>query len=218
MDRPEWIAVHPQSGEVYVTLTNNSQRGTPAVPGLNAANPRPENVFGHIVRWRESRQDAAANTFEWDIFALAGDPQHASENKRGTIQGDAYGSPDGLWFDRAGRLWIQTDVSTSVLNQGDYARLGNNQMLVADIRSGETRRFLTGPKGCELTGMTTTPDGRTLFVNIQHPGESASERSDPARPTAVSAWPASQFPEAVGGRPRSATLAITRPDGQPITT
>lgn len=218
MDRPEWIAVHPQSGEVYVTLTNNSQRGTPAVPGLNAANPRPENVFGHIVRWRESRQDAAANTFEWDIFALAGDPQHASENKRGTIQGDAYGSPDGLWFDRAGRLWIQTDVSTGVLNQGDYARLGNNQMLVADVRSGETRRFLTGPKGCELTGMTTTPDGRTLFVNIQHPGESASERSDPARPTAISAWPASQFPEAVGGRPRSATLAITRPDGQPITT
>ncbi len=218
MDRPEWIAVHPQSREVYVTLTNNSQRGTPAGAGLNAANPRPDNVFGHIVRWRESRQDAAANTFDWDIFALTGDPQHASAGQRGTIKGDAYGSPDGLWFDRAGRLWIQTDVSTSVLNQGDYARLGNNQMLVADVRSGETRRFLTGPKGCELTGMTTTPDGKTLFVNIQHPGEGTSERSDPARPTAISAWPASQFPEAVGGRPRSATLAITRPDGQPITT
>ena len=132
------------------------------------------------------------------------------------MKGDTYGSPDGLWFDPSGRLWIQTDVSTSVLNQGDYATLGNNQMLVADIKSGETRRFLTGPKGCELTGMTATPDGRTLFVNIQHPGETASERSDPTHPTAISAWPATQFPAPTGGRPRSAALVITRPDGKPI--
>ena len=218
MDRPEWIAVHPQSGEVYVTLTNNAKRGTPEAPGLNAANPRAENTFGHIIRWRESGHDAAASEFEWDIFALAGDPQNPDPNKQGNIRGDAYGSPDGLWFDQSGRLWIQTDVSTSVLNKGDYANLANNQMLVADVKSGETRRFLTGPKGCELTGITMTPDGRTLFVNIQHPGETASERSDPARPTAVSAWPANQFPEAVGGRPRSATIVITRPDGKPVAT
>ena len=216
MDRPEWIAVHPQSGEVYVTLTNNAKRGTPEVPGLNAANPRPENTFGHIVRWRENGHDAAASEFEWDIFALAGDPQHPDPNRQGNIRGDAYGSPDGLWFDQSGRLWIQTDVSTSVLNKGDYANLGNNQMLVADVKNGETRRFLTGPKGCELTGITATPDGRTLFVNIQHPGETASERSDPAKPTAVSAWPANQFAEAVGGRPRSATIVIIRPDGKPV--
>ena len=216
MDRPEWIAVHPQSGEVYVTLTNNGKRGTPEMPGLNAANPRPENHFGHIVRWRENRHDAASTAFEWDIFALAGDPQNPDPNKQGNIRGDAYGSPDGLWFDPGGRLWIQTDVSTSVLNKGDHANLGNNQMLVADVKSGETRRFLTGPKGCELTGITATPDGKTLFVNIQHPGETASERADPANPTAVSAWPANQFPQAVGGRPRSATIVITRPDGKPV--
>ena len=216
MDRPEWIAVHPKTGEVYVTLTNNSQRGTPENPGLSGANPRPANIFGHIVRWRENARDAAARVFEWDIFALAGDPQNADENKRGNIKGDAYGSPDGLWFDPSGRLWIQTDVSTSALNKGDYANLGNNQMLVANIESGETRRFLTGPKGCELTGMTATPDGRTLFVNIQHPGETASERANPDQPTAVSAWPANQFPETTGGRPRSATLVITRPDGKPV--
>jgi secreted PhoX family phosphatase len=216
MDRPEWIAVHPQNGEVYVTLTNNGKRGTPEAPGLNAANPRPENNFGHIVRWRENNHDAASTAFEWDIFALAGDPQNPDPNKQGNIRGDAYGSPDGLWFDPSGRLWIQTDVSTSVLNKGDYANLGNNQMLVADVKSGETRRFLTGPRGCELTGITATPDGKTLFVNIQHPGETASERSDPSRPTAVSAWPASQFPEAVGGRPRSATIAINRNDEKPF--
>ncbi len=217
MDRPEWIAVHPQSGEVYVTLTNNSKRGTDGAPGTDAANPRAANVFGHIVRWRENGHDAAAEHFAWDIFALAGDPQAADESKRGTVKGDAYGSPDGLWFAPNGSLWIQTDVSTSVLNQGDYARLGNNQMLVADVKSGETRRFLTGPKGCELTGITATPDGRTLFVNIQHPGETASERSDPAAPTAISAWPANQFPTATGGRPRSATIVITRLDGKPVT-
>lgn len=216
MDRPEWIAVHPKTGEVYVTLTNNSQRGTPEIPGLNAANPRAKNVFGHILRWREKGRDAAATSFEWDIFAMAGDPKSADENQRGTVKGDAYGSPDGLWFDPSGHLWIQTDVSTSVLNQGDYANLGNNQMLVADVKSGETRRFLTGPNGCELTGITATPDGKTLFVNIQHPGETSSERSDPTRPTAVSAWPANQFANAVGGRPRSATLVITRQDGKSI--
>ena len=216
MDRPEWIAVHPKSGEVYVTLTNNSKRGATGPAGPDAANPRPENHFGHIVRWREKGGNAAATTFEWDIFALAGDPQNSTPDKQGNIRGDAYGCPDGLWFDPAGRLWIQTDISTSVLNQGDFANLGNNQMLVADIRDGTTRRFLTGPKGCELTGITTTPDGKTLFVNIQHPGETASERSDPANPTAVSAWPANQFAQAVGGRPRSATIVITRPDGRPV--
>ncbi len=217
MDRPEWIAVHPKTGEVYVTLTNNSKRGTSEVPGLNAANPRPGNIFGHIIRWRENRHDAAETSFEWDIFALAGDPQHPDEAKRGTIKGDVYGSPDGLWFDNSGHLWIQTDVSTSVINKGDYARLGNNQMLVADPQSGETRRFLTGPNGCEVTGITSTPDGRTLFVNIQHPGESPSERSDPTRPLALSGWPANQFSSAVGGRPRSGTVVISRPDGKEIT-
>ena len=216
MDRPEWIAVHPESGEVYVTLTNNGKRGTPEAPGLNAANPRPENLFGHIVRWREHNRNAASTAFEWDIFALAGDPRNPDPNKQGNIRGDAYGSPDGLWFDPSGRLWIQTDVSTSALNHGDHANLGNNQMLVADVRSGETRRFLTGPNGCELTGITATPDGKALFVNIQHPGETASERADPAKPTAVSSWPANQFREAVGGRPRSATIVITRPDGKPV--
>lgn len=213
MDRPEWIAVHPRSGEVYVTLTNNDRRGARAT---DAANPRAANLFGHILRWREDGGDAAAEAFAWEVFALAGDPQSADADKRGNIRGDAYANPDGLWFDPAGRLWIQTDVSSGKLNSGEFAPFGNNQMLVADVDSGETRRFLTGPRGCELTGMTATPDGRTLFVNIQHPGESPGSRADPARPTAVSAWPASQFADAVGGRPRSATIVITREDGGPV--
>ncbi|MBV5276446.1 DUF839 domain-containing protein, partial [bacterium] len=108
-----------------------------------------------------------------------------------------------------GVLWIQTDVSTSVLNTGDYSAIGNNQMLAANPLTGEIRRFLTGPKGCEITGVSSTPDLRTLFVNVQHPGEPASERSDPEKPQAVSTWPDG----AAGSRPRAATVVIRRADG-----
>lgn len=212
MDRPEWIAVNPRTKEVYCTLTNNVNRGSPATPGLDAANPRPNNVFGHIIRWREAGSDSASLRFRWDIFTYAGDSQHPEEAKRGNIKGDAFGSPDGLWFDDSGRLWIQTDVSTSALNKGHYERLGNNMMLAADISTGEIRRFLTGPRGCEITGIVTTPDGRTMFINIQHPGETSSERNDPQRPQAVSTWPDGPS----GGRPRSATVVIRKNDGGPI--
>jgi secreted PhoX family phosphatase len=211
MDRPEWIAVHPHSGEVYCTLTNNSARGVGAAAGADAANPRRDNRFGHIIRWREingdANGDAAGTQFSWDIYVLCGDPQLADENKRGNIKGDLFACPDGLWFDPEGRLWIQTDISGSSLKQGDYARFGNNQMLVADVSSGETHRFLTGPNGCEITGATRTPDGRSLFINIQHPGEGGNRAGQ------ASNWPASQFPEVTGGRPRSATIVITRNDG-----
>jgi secreted PhoX family phosphatase len=210
MDRPEWIAMHPQSRDMYVTLTNNSSRGVDKGPAVDPPNPRPNNVFGHIMRWKEAGADAAATRFAWDIFALCGDPENADEGKRGNIKGDIFGSPDGLWFDARGVLWIQTDVSTSTLLKGDYAGLGNNQMLAADPETREVRRFLTGPNGCELTGVTSTPDGRSMFVNIQHPGEPASERNDPTNPTAVSSWPDG------AGRPRSATVVIRRRDGGTI--
>jgi hypothetical protein len=196
MDRPEWVAVHPVTHDVYLTLTNNSRRGAKDQPGVDAANPRANNVYGHIVKWRELGSDPASTTFHWEVFALAGEDK-------------GFGSPDGLWFDRRGVLWIQTDVSTSTLNRGPYARLGNNQMLAADVATGEIRRFLVGPVNCEITGCTMAPDGRSLFVNIQHPGEPASERSDPANPRAVSNWPDFR-PD---GRPRSATLVIRREDG-----
>jgi hypothetical protein len=207
MDRPEWIAVHPETREVYCTLTNNSRRGT-TFP-VDEANPRPNNIFGHIIRWREEGFDPRARSFAWDVFVLCGDPNSADPNKRGNINGDIFGSPDGLWFDGDGRLWIQTDISTSTINRGDYVPIGNNQMLCADVETGEILRFLTGPIGCEVTGVVCTPDKKTMFVNIQHPGEPASERNDPANPTLFSSWP--DGPTA--GRPRAATIAIWRRDG-----
>ncbi len=214
MDRPEWITVHPTNGEVFMTLTNNSQRGDTGRPGTDAANPRKTNTFGHILRWSENGNDAAATGFKWKIFVLAGDPRNTDANKKGNIKGDTYGSPDGVWFDYRGVLWIQTDISTSTLGTGDYVNIGNNMMLAADIGSGQTRRFLSGPKGCEITGVITTPDSRTMFVNIQHPGEPSSERNVPSNPAAISSWP-----DGPGiGRPRSATVVITKDDGGQIGT
>jgi hypothetical protein len=206
MDRPEWIAVNAQTKEVYCTLTNNSLRGTDKGPATDAANPRANNVYGHIMHWREQGNDPQAMAFHWDVFVLCGDPANPEEARHGNIKGDTFGSPDGLWFDARGVLWIQTDISTSVLNQGDYTNIGNNQMLAANVQTGEIRRFLTGPKACEVTGVVTTPDGKTMFVNIQHPGETPRERSDPAQPMAVSSWPSDT-------RPRSATVVIRKQDG-----
>lgn len=189
MDRPEWGTVHPQTGEVYFTLTNNSGRST-----TDAANPRANNTTGHIIRWREH----ADHTFDWDIFLLGGDV--------GTATGDVtltdanhFASPDGLWIDPRGVLWIQTDMSGSQQNAGPF---GNNQMLAADPVTKEVRRFLIGPMDCEVTGVHTTPDMKTMFVNIQHPGD----RSTPGNFT-------SHWPGGGSSRPRSATVIVTKNDG-----
>jgi len=208
MDRPEWIAVHPQTGEVYVTLTNNSQRGNLGKPAPDAANPRADNAFGGILRWREDDADAGSAGFAWDHFALAGDPaQEGSGARYPSGNADIFGSPDGLHFDSGGLLWIQTDMSGQLIGKPPHASLGNNQMLCADPATGRIKRFLTAPNGSEVTGCVVTPDRRTLFVNIQHPGESR----DDGNATPNSAWPDGTVPGSA--RPRSATLAIRRRDG-----
>ena len=178
MDRPEWTTVAP-NGDVYCTLTNNSKREADQV---DAANPQGPNNDGHIIRWRDSKKHTGT-TFEWDIFLLSSDTA-------GTDY--AYGSPDGLWSDPDGRIFIQTD--------GDQPGDNNDQMLVADPESGDVRRLFTGVKGAEVTGIAVTPDRRTMFVNLQHPGN-----GDPEETT---------FPDYVDGAvPRDATIVIRRKDG-----
>jgi secreted PhoX family phosphatase len=200
MDRSEWGSVHPHTGEVYMTLTNNSNRSAAAA---DAANPRGPNPYGHIIRWREDGNDHAGLTFQWDIFAFGGplapdaNGQTGSAIARdGTVipltADNIFASPDGLWIDQFGICWIQTDMSGSQLAAGPF---GNNQMLAADTETGDIRRFFVGPPGCEVTGVVSTNDGKSMFVNVQHPGEGGP-----------SSWPN-------GGRPRSATVVVTKVDG-----
>lgn len=269
MDRPEWTAVNPVTGEMYCTLTNNSSR-RPA--NVNAANPRayldvklPQgdtvnadpptasqatrgNANGHIVRLREQGDTTEATRFTWDVYAYGAgaDLDRQNINLSGLDASNDFSSPDGLWFSRptnAGGLvnpllWVQTDdgaytdVTNCMMLLGQPGRTGDgttvnitNRVVEANgtvltgtatarvgALPGEAlRRFLVGPKECEITGIDSTPDGRSIFVNVQHPGEDAE---DPNCPT--SNWPANQGTGTVsptGPRPRSATIVITKSDG-----
>lgn len=201
MDRPEWTAVNPYTGDGYVTLTNNSRRGVNDDQPLNAANPRAQNHHGQILRWREKNRHPRSQIFEWELFLLAGEQpplgeSWQSDSRYGNIEGDIFTCPDGLWFDKDGRLWIQTDFND---DREVYDAMGTNQMLCADPVTRQVRRFLNGPIGCEITGVTTTPDGTTMWINVQHPGLS---------------YPASDGKT----RPRSTTVLITKNDGGVIGT
>lgn len=248
MDRPEWTAVNPANGEMYLTLTNNSSRSASRV---DAANPRSYqdppstsrgNRNGHILRLREAGDTTEATSFTWDIyvFAAGSDLDPTNINLSGLTADNDHSSPDGLWFGRPSNasgqvnplLWIQTD-------DGAFTDVTNNQMLAAfpgRVGDGGTRsvtstaadgttntvttrigaapgtslrRFLVGPVECEITGVDSTPDGRTLFVGIQHPGEDGT----PTAPT--SKWPASQTNSSAPAttRPRSGVVVIRKNDG-----
>ena len=213
MDRPEWLAIDPNARTVYCTLTNNSQRGAKDRPDVDAANPRANNVMGQIIQWTEDG-DFDATSMRWRHLLLAGDPANNRPEARGTIQGDLFACPDGLTLDARGVLWVQTDMHAAQMNKGELQRMGNNQMLACDRATGEVRRFFTGPVNAEVTGVALTPDMRTMFINVQHPGETASDRSDPADPAKYSNWPDYRQ----GGRPRSATVVIRKKDGGVIGT
>lgn len=206
MDRPEWIAVNPTAVEAYCCLTNNSRRGATNEDGtirtnaggdamtVNAPNPRATNDYGQIVRWKPHGDDHGKATFDWDLYVMAGNPTvHKEGPYAGSAninEGNLFNSPDGMQIDSTGLIWIQTDGDDD--NEGDFAGMGNNQMLAGDPATGEIRRFLTGPKGSEVTGLTWSADRRTMFVGIQHPG--------------------APFPDGDGSLPRSAIVVVKRDD------
>jgi uncharacterized protein len=185
MDRPEWISTGAD-GWQYGTLTNNSNRGRSGQPGVNAANPIVQNSDGHIIRWKDSNGNLG-RTFQWNLFLVSRDTFDEG--------GQMFGSPDGIWADPDGRIFIQTD--------GTQPGRNNDQMLVADAKTKEIKRIFTGVAGCEVTGVAVTPDRKTMFVNLQHPGD-----GDPK----ISNFPA-KFTGAAGPRPRDCTIVITRKDG-----
>lgn len=236
MDRPEWCTVNPVNGEVYVTLTNNSNRGKDYA--TDAANPRnytdlyngtkeqKGNVNGHIIRFKETDDKTTAETFKWDIYLFGAEASMASNiNLSGLTDNNDLSSPDGMWFDPRGVLWIQTDdgAYTDVTNcmmlaalpgqigDGAAATTSNGQQTLvgAKVTDSTLRRFLVGPKQCEITGIAMTPDHKAIFINVQHPGEDSKSYSTPD-----SNWPATQKdPSNKTARPRSATVVITRKDG-----
>ncbi|MEB3359966.1 MAG: PhoX family phosphatase [Synechococcales bacterium] len=180
MDRPEWISTAP-NGDVFVTLTNNSRREEP-----NAPNPLAPNPDGHILKISD-RVNHIGTSFTWDIYILAQDT-HGEDDER------TFASPDGLWADPDGRLFIETD--------GTQPKGLNDQLLVADSNdSSNIRRLFTGVTSCEITGIATTPNRQTLFCNIQHPGD-----GDPT----LTNFPAPQDGVTI---PRDVTIVITRKDG-----
>jgi len=194
MDRPEWVAVHPDNKHVFCTLTNNKNRGQEG-QDVGGPNPRAKNNYGQIVRWLPTNDDHSSASFKWDLYLIAGNPTiHKGDLYAGSAninKDNMFNSPDGIGFDKAGRLWIQTDGDFS--NEGDYAGQGNNQMLCGDPVTGEIRRFLTGPIGSEVTGLTFSDDQKTMFIGIQHP--------------------TGHFPAGGDNKPRSTVVMITKDNG-----
>jgi secreted PhoX family phosphatase len=170
VDRPEDIEIHPKTGDVYMAFTNNSNHG---------------NFWGQIIKLTEAGNDWAASSFKWEIFAVGG-PQ------------SGFSSPDNLVFDPYGNLWMVTDSATG--EDSIYEFLGNNSMFLLPTEgpdAGKAFRFAVGPVQAEMTGPVWSPDGKTLFLAIQHPGEdsesldaltsnfAAAEGSKVPRPTLV---------------------------------
>ncbi|WP_439588819.1 PhoX family protein [Hydrogenophaga sp.] len=245
MDRPEWGGVNPRNGEVYITLTNNSARTAANVDSANprsytdlkAGKEQKGNVHGHIVRLAEKSPADAA--FQWDIylFASEADADKASVNLSNLTDDNDLSSPDGLVFSKAtGVCWIQTDDSAYTDNtncmllaalpgqRGDGTSktlaYGDRQVIthVGKPQTPATlKRFLVGPKGAEITGITETPDGRAIFVNIQHAGENTKMVDVNDVTKFESQWP-SNAGYGAGKRPRSATIVITKNDGGVIGT
>ncbi|ABM39187.1 PhoX family protein [Polaromonas naphthalenivorans] len=252
MDRPEWCSTNVVNGEIYFTLTNNSNRAVDSASmPPDSANPRvytdikgssstqKGNPNGHILRVKEASAGSTATTFSWDVYVFGAESSAApgTVNLSSLTGEQDFSSPDGLVFSPStGIMWIQTD-------DGAYTDVTNCMMLAAlpgqvgdggkkalsytktdgsalnvDTYVGKApgadklKRFLVGAKDCEITGLCETPDGKAMFINIQHPGEGTkmADIADPAKYT--SQWP-SNAGYGAGKRPRSATIVITKNDG-----
>ena len=200
MDRPEDVEPDPATGKVWVMLTNNHRRSEDQV---DAANPRAENRFGHIIEITEPKGDFTATSSRWEILVRCGDPSVAEVgavwNPLTSDQG-WYGSPDNCAVDPSGRLWVATDG-----NEGTGASDGIWAMETAGDRRGTSRAFFRAPVGAEVCGPRFTEDGRTLFVAVQHPGDG----DDATFEAPTTRWP--DFVE--NTPPRPSVLAIRRSDG-----
>ncbi len=203
MDRPEDIEASPVTGKVYIVCTSNNQRTATGTNAVNAANPRVNNLYGHILELVEVREDSAATAFRCNVFMLCGNPR--VESHRPTYYGGydqtritPVANPDNLMFDSRGNMWIATDGMDDQFGVND----GLFGCPVEGAQRGFARLFLTVPPGAETTGPELTPDDATLFIAVQHPGEGGTLGG-----RVVSNWPFNSEP------PRPGVIAITKASG-----
>lgn len=184
MDRPEDLELHPGDGSLYVALTHNTQ---PA-PG-RVIHPVDPDPYGKIARFIEAGGDPAAAAFRWEVFAVGG-PEAG------------FAAPDNLEFDRAGNLWMASDFPA---RGEEYGTFGNNGLFMVPT-SGEDAgiafQFASAPVAAELAGPWISPDETTLFLAVQHPGETSTDAGEP-----TSRWPDGEGP------PRPSCVAIRRRRG-----
>ncbi|MFH5821051.1 PhoX family protein [Georgenia sp. AZ-5] len=199
MDRPEDIEPHPQTGRVYMAMTNNTNRGLAGYAGPEEANPRVENRHGHVIELEERNNDAGATSFAWRILLLCGDPNDPSTYFAGfdKSQVSPISCPDNVTFDRYGNLWIATDGNALGSNDGLFG------VALEAPHRGQVTQFLTVPVGAETCGPWV--EEKRVLVHVQHPGE--AEGSTFENP--LSRWPD-------GGVPRPSVVVAWRADGRDI--
>ena len=202
MDRPEDVEPNPVTKKIYVALTNNTQRGTEGRAGTDAPNPRANNGSGHVIEITERNNDYAAPTFRWEMFILAGLPSDPSTFFAGfdKSQVSPIGAPDNVAFDNAGNLWIATDGDARAIKYND----GLFAVPVQGAQRGNVQQFFSTVTGSEVCGPEFTPDNRTLFLAIQHPGEGGTFEE-----------PISTWPDRVG-LPRPSVITIQAFDSRVI--
>ena len=198
MDRPEDVERNPVTGVVYAAMTNNTRREAEQV---DAANPRANNRYGHVIELHETNNDANATTFNWNIFMLCGDPNDPeTETYFGGFdpqQVSPIAAPDNLAFDRAGNLWIATDGQPGTLQHND----GFFAVPVKGEERGFVRMFLSVPAGAEACGPSFNSDETSMFVAVQHPGEGGNFEN-----------PGSHWPDNDGNGSKPSVAAIYRTD------
>jgi uncharacterized protein len=197
-NRPEDLEV-AEDGSVFIALTNNST--------VN-------DSHGAVRRLREKGKDPEAREFRWRDYAAGGPTGSSDPGAQG------FSSPDNLVFDKAGNLWVVTDISSSRLNRpNEYEFHKNNAMFMVPTsgpNKGVAFRFANGPVECEMTGPYFTPNEDTLFCNVQHPGENTGASSSAPGIFGQEATYTSWWPE--GNRtandnpstPKPSTVAIRR--------
>jgi secreted PhoX family phosphatase len=211
MDRPEDVEANPKTNKVYVVLTNNTKR---EADDLDAANPRADNKFGHLIEMTPRDGDHAAERFKWEILVKCGDPSVADVGaafSSDTSRNGWFGMPDNIAFDADGRLWVATD-GNSVKKTGRADGIWGIE--TEGALRGTSKHFYRVPMGAEMCGPLFTPDGETLFVAVQHPGEGDD---DPAAAPATFENPATRWPDFKPDMPpRPSVVAITKRGGGKI--